>query len=196
MQPAGSCFSFKKEDKTAYVRLHPLQDEVLNDFTIDFTYKFSDATSSPYFLSYAYTDYWNNEVIIGQKYGIINGKKIYIPEDKVVPLEIGTTERVTITRVNSETSVYINGIFVHKKKITDPIRSGGSWILGQEQDKKEGKFDKNQRFIGKVCDFQLWNYGMNQDSLNKLFLHDGSVAPGNVFNSPPSYAFKKNNGAM
>ena len=53
-----------------------------------------------------------------------------------------------------------------------PIRSGGSWILGQEQDAIEGKFDKNQRFIGKICDFQMWNYGMNPESLKKLFLND------------------------
>ena len=30
-QPAGSCFIFKKEDEKAYVKLHPLQNEELNN---------------------------------------------------------------------------------------------------------------------------------------------------------------------
>jgi hypothetical protein len=105
-----TCFTFKKEDALAYVKLHPIQDKELNDFTIDFTYEFSEATSSPYFLSYAYTNYYTNEVLIGQKYGAIDNKNyIYDPKvmPKGLPLKIGTTERVTITRMNSETSVCV-----------------------------------------------------------------------------------------
>ena len=131
---------------------------------------------------------------------MIQNSCFYTATSMAMPVEIGTTKRVTITRMNSEISVYINGKFVHKfakiSKIANPIRAGGSWILGQEQDQKEGGFQKNQRFTGKICDFQMWDYGMNEDSLKKLFLNDGSVAPGNVFDSPPAYAFKKKNGAM
>jgi len=198
-QSPQTCFTFKKEDEIAYVKLTPLQDKALNDFTVDFTYKFSDATSEPYFLSYAHTNYYTNEAIIGKNYGIINSKQFYNPTvmPKGLPLEIGTAERVTITRMNSEISVYVNGKFVLKNKVAvSPIRPGGSWVLGQEQDDKEAKFDKKQRFIGSICDFQMWDYGMKEDSLKKLFQNDGSVAPGNVFDSPPAYAFKKKNGAM
>ena len=200
-QPAGSCFTFKKEDEKAYVKLHPLQYEELNDFTIDFTYEFSDATSEPYFLSYFYSKYYNgpNELQIGQKGGKIRNSQFYDATSTPMPLEIGTTKRVTITRMNSKISVYVNGKFVKIPKIpkiANPIRPGGSWILGQEQDQEGGGFQKHQRFTGKICDFQMWDYGMNQKSLKKLFLHDGSVAPGNIFDSPPTYVFKKKNGAM
>ena len=195
MHPAGSCFNFKKEDEKTYVRLHPLQDKVLNDFTVDFTYEFSDATSTPYFLSYAKSKKYNNEFIIGLPGGFIGSKWIY-QNKGAFPLSIKTSQRITVTRIKSEISVYANGKFIEKKNMATPIRSGGSWILGQEQDTIEGKFDKTQRFIGKICDFQMWSYGMNPDSLKKLFQNDGSVKPGNFFNSPPSYAFKKKNGAM
>ena len=192
---AGSCFTFKKEDEKAYVKLHPLQYEELNDFTIDFTYEFSDATSTPYFLSYALSNHYNNELVIGQGNGIISAKSFYTNK-AYFPRVIKTTQRVTVTRIGSEVSVYANGKFVQKLKMSTPIRSGGSWILGQEQDAIEGKFDKNQRFIGKICDFQMWNYGMNPESLKKLFLNDGSIKAGNVFNSPPSYSLEKKNGAI
>merc|ERR1739838_203916 len=195
IQSPQTCFSFKKEDEKAYVKLTPIQDKVLNDFTVDLTFKVSDATKSAYFLSYAYSNKHNNEFLVGQGRGLI-GSKYYYNNKAYFPAEIKTTQRVTVTRINSEISVYANGKFVHKQKVSTPIRAGGSWILGQEQDALEGKFDKTQRFIGEICDFQMWNYGMNQDSLKKLFLNDGSVIPGNVFDSPPSYAFKKKNGAM
>ena len=77
-----------------------------------------------------------------------------------------------------------------------PIKAGGSWVLGQEQDLVEGGFDRSQRFIGKICDFQIWDYGMNQDSMTKLFLNNGQVNAGNIFNSPPSYALEFRNGAL
>jgi len=185
-----TCFTFKKEDEAAYVKLIPVQDKVLNDFTVDFTYKFSDATSTPYLLSYALDSKDNNEFLIGLGDGYINNKNMYNKKANF-PLKIKSSQRVTVTRSKSEISVYANGKFVGKKNLATPIRPGGSWVLGQEQDSKEGKFDKTQRFIGNICDFQMWNYGMNPKSLKKLFRNDGSVAPGNYFN-----VFQKKNGAM
>jgi len=199
-----TCFTFKKEDALAYVKLHPIQDKELNDFTIDFTYEFSEATKDPYFLSYAQgKTKWGNDLLIGQKHGIVNTVRFYEPKGSFagIPLDIGTTERVTITRINSEVSLYSNGKIITKKNIATPIEAGGSWVLGQDQDEGwrksvEKTFDKNQRFIGKICNFQIWDYGMNQDSLKKLFLKDGSLNAGNVFDSPSSYAFELKNGAL
>merc|ERR1712142_1012763 len=187
---AGSCFTFKKGDEKSYVRLSPLKDKVLNDFTVDLTYEFSDATSTPYLLSYALNNNDHNEFLIGLGDGYIGSKNLYNKKGDL-PLKIKSSQRITVTRIKSEVSVYANGKFVGKKTVATPIRPGGSWVLGQEQDAKEGKFDKTQRFIGKICDFQMWNYGMNPNSLKKLFKNDGSVAPGNYFN-----AFQKRNGAM
>ena len=168
----------------------------MNDFTVDLTFKISDPISNAYFLSYAYTNGYNNEFLIGRQNGLINSKYFYNKKTDYLPLDIKTLQRVTVTRIDSKIYVYANDKLVHSQEMLTPIRAGGTWILGQEQDKQEGKFDKTQRFIGKICDFQMWNYGMNQDSLKKLFLQDDSVAPGNVFNNPPSYAFTKKNGAM
>jgi len=185
-----TCFTFKKGDVNAYVKLIPRQDKALNDFTVDFTYKFSDATSTPYLLSYALNNNDHNEFLIGLGDGYIGSKNLFNKKGDF-PLKIKSSQRITVTRIKSEVSVYANGKFVGKKTVATPIRPGGSWVLGQEQDAKEGKFDKTQRFIGKICDFQMWNYGMNPNSLKKLFKNDGSVAPGNYFN-----AFQKRNGAM
>ena len=74
--------------------------------------------------------------------------------------------------------------------------------VGQEQDRINGQnahpnsFETGERFIGEICNFQLWNYGMSEESLKKLFLNDGSMQTGNVFDSPPSYTFEKKHGAI
>merc|ERR1712203_692329 len=116
---AGSCFTFKKEDEKSYVRLSPLQDKVLNDFTVDFTYEFSDATKAPYLLSYALGSKDNNEFLIGLGDGYINNGNMYNKKANF-PL-----------KSKSEISVYANGKFVGKKSLATPIRPGGSWVLGQ-----------------------------------------------------------------
>merc|ERR1712142_1403016 len=113
---AGSCFTFKKGDEKSYVRLSPLKDKVLNDFTVDLTYEFSDATSTPYLLSYALNSNDHNEFLIGLDNGWIGSNNMYNSKANF-PLKIKSSQRVTVTRFNSEISVYANGKFVGKKKV-------------------------------------------------------------------------------
>ena len=181
------------------MKLHPLQDEILDDFTIDFSYEFSDVTSRAHFLSYA-TSKHNNELAIGQKRGMLADQHIY--DAALFPLDIETAHSVTIVRVNDEISIYADGELLETSIMTDTIGTGGVWIIGQEQDGINGQnteeewFEAQERFIGKICDFQMWNYGLDEESLEILFLNDGSMETGNVFDSPPSYTFEKINGAI
>ena len=189
--PTRTCFTFEKKDEQAYVKLHPLQEEVLNDFTVDFSYEFSYSPGKGMdaaFLSYAIPQH-ANEILFGS-YGWFGVSSFDFP------LEVNTTNRFTLTRVNSKISVYANQKLVLETTSAQSVRTGGVWLLGQDQDEVEGGFDIEDRFVGKICNIQMWNYGMNQESLDKLFLNDGSMAPGNFFDSPPSYAFERKNGAI
>ena len=183
-----TCFTFQKKDEQAYVKLHPIQEEVLNDFTVDFSYEFSYLAGGAFFLSYAIPQN-ANEILFGSYgwYGTANYD---------FPREINTTNRFTLTRVNSKISVYSNQNLVLETTSPQSVRTGGVWLLGQDQDSVEGGFEIDDRFVGKICNFQMWNYGMNRESLGKLFRNDGSMARGNFFDSPPSYAFERKNGAM
>merc|ERR1711990_1083846 len=73
-----------------------------------------------------------------------------------------------------------------KKSLTP----GGIFILGQEQDRLEGGFVKQQRFIGEVCNFQMWD-----SVVDTAKLYAEKLKPGNVFDSPITYRYELKNGA-
>ena len=179
------------------MKLYPLQEEELKDFTIDFFYEFSNFVGLPHFISYA-TDQppSYNELLLAHKHMMIGGR--YQFTNYQFPTGINNTERITITKVNSKIFVYVNGVLVNQttSSAAGSIKKGGVWILSQEQDCMEGCFEESQRFIGKICNFQMWNYGMNQSSTDKLFLNDGLMDPGNIFDNPPSYTFEEKHGAF
>ena len=130
------CFTFKKEDDEAHAKLHPVQDQKLDDFTIDFFYTMSEETDNPFFLSYA-TSKNDNEMNFGPKMGYIT-KNLYSSNKAY---SVNTTERFTITRLNSQISVYINEHRISAEKSMQSIKAGGVWILGQEQDSLGGGFE-------------------------------------------------------
>ena len=67
------------------------------------------------------------------------------------------------------------------------IRKGASWVLGQEQDTRGGGFDPTQRFIGTICNFQMWNVGLTKAIAPDFFKNPLSIGKPTVFDNPPSY---------
>ncbi|XP_067408504.1 neuronal pentraxin-1-like [Emydura macquarii macquarii] len=49
-----------------------------------------------------------------------------------------------------------------------PIKSGGVFILGQEQDTLGGRFDATQAFIGELADFNLWSHVLAPGEIYRL----------------------------
>merc|ERR1719334_2205730 len=82
-----------------------------------------------------------------------------------------------------------------------PVAQGASWVLGmgRELDGKPGtakKFDKNQKFIGDICEFQMWNRGFFDDSAAKRFFKNPySIGRPTLFDYPISYRYTLKNGA-
>ena len=57
-----------------------------------------------------------------------------------------------------------------KKDKYHPLYSGGSFIIGQEQDGQPfgGLFDKNQAFSGKITQTELWNVNLSSDEISDI----------------------------
>ena len=73
----------------------------------------------------------------------------------------------------------------------------GTWILGQDQDVAGGGFELSQRFIGKICNLRMWSVGKTEAEMRGFFENppDRKDLTHVVFDSPPTYAYEKNNGA-
>ncbi|XP_061675947.1 neuronal pentraxin-1 isoform X2 [Syngnathoides biaculeatus] len=49
-----------------------------------------------------------------------------------------------------------------------PIRAGGVFILGQEQDTLGGRFDATQSFVGELADVQMWSSVLSEAEIQGL----------------------------
>ncbi|KAJ8354880.1 hypothetical protein SKAU_G00224470 [Synaphobranchus kaupii] len=49
-----------------------------------------------------------------------------------------------------------------------PIKPGGVFILGQEQDTLGGRFDATQAFVGEISDLQLWSHVLTAHEIYNL----------------------------
>ncbi|XP_046702577.1 neuronal pentraxin-2 isoform X2 [Silurus meridionalis] len=49
-----------------------------------------------------------------------------------------------------------------------PIKPGGVFILGQEQDSLGGRFDATQAFVGEISDLQLWSHTLTHHDIYSL----------------------------
>ena len=57
------------------------------------------------------------------------------------------------------------------------IRSGGSLVLGQEQDSDGGSFSDRQNFIGEMTGVNIWNHALKDEEI----MRTSATRVGNVF---------------
>ena len=101
--------------------------------------------------------------------------------------------RFSISVKKTSMLIYWDGALYKKRTVLQTsLQSGGIWILGQEQDAMGGNFALNQRVIGKICNFRMWNIGMDETD---VFVAPNATKSQIVFDSPPTYKFEKVNGA-
>ncbi|KAK7886056.1 hypothetical protein WMY93_025677 [Mugilogobius chulae] len=61
-----------------------------------------------------------------------------------------------------------------------PIKPGGIFILGQEQDTLGGRFDSTQSFVGEMSEVHLWSHVLSSSDIHNLFSCGGHLQ-GDVF---------------
>ena len=187
------CFSFDEKDVSAHVVLHPLHDQPIGDFTIDFSYRLSKITPNPPLLSYATPGRFNELTIMFDHANYGNSRGLSFP---IHGKELNVFHRVTMTLKNTKVLMYWDRELIAEKQVKKYVLvNGGAWVLGQEQDEVRGGFDPNQRVIGSICDFRMWNAGLDKNGVKEFFKKPDTITVDPIFDSPPTYRYEKQNGA-
>ena len=201
------CFEFGQDDTKygkQFVKLHPppqFQKKQLEAFTVDFHFRPFSASKTPVFLSYG-TVVDEAETEFEQKILLYLPKGYLLPDPEITAgLKLydepgrnrSAPVRITIAGDKEGFSVF----FDTEKKVSkqnewETVPMAGSWVMGQEQEEFEGGFHLKDRVRGKICNFQMWDFKLNEDQLGLLFASDISLR-GNLFDSPPTYQYDYKN---
>ena len=150
-------------------------------------------TPEPFFLSYAVPGA-DNELLLGLTH--LWHAQVNIAGYPKKNVRVHVFRRVTLTLKGTNLLVYWDGELFTKKQVQrKALRTGGSWVLSQEQDAVGGKFDPNQRLVGKICNFRMWSFGMDEEEATSFFQDPYPSKAQAVFDNPPTYRFEKMNGA-
>jgi len=192
----GTCFQFPANKPKSHVKIFPLNDQKINDFTVDMRLKFTKKTSSPFFMT-AFKGSGNADQLAVGLAGIWT-KQSHRLKAKL-NIKEGQYYRFTFSRKGAIYSIYINGkLHLQKSSGKYQVPSKAAWVLGQEQDKTHGGFDKNQRFIGNLCEFRMWNKGFTSGRGGAdAFFSKKPAAFGkpSLFDFPISYRYEVKDGA-
>ncbi|XP_077346553.1 adhesion G-protein coupled receptor G4 [Lithobates pipiens] len=85
-------------------------------------------------------------------------------------LKIETWYTICLTRnsITGKLEAYVNGEHVfHIKSSNDPVKGGGSLVLGCNHSRKAGNISliKYTNFIGELYNFQMWNYSRSPNEM-------------------------------
>ena len=188
-----ACFLLKPQFPNAHVRLYPLTTapKVLKGFTLDFDFEQFVATTRPFIFSF-HNNKVDNALLVGFDSFFTLQKEYTFPT--TFNPGVGIATRMTVTVGGNELKIYIDTKLRLTKIISfQATATDGYWLIGQDQDKFGGGFNEDQRFVGKVCNLRMWSSYKSMSWLKRLFQNDASVEPADVFDSPPTYAFKKVN---
>ena len=169
------CFNFEEKYAKAHVRLYPLLKgpDSFSNISMKFTYYTEKPTPHATFLSYYADISSDNEIVIGWADIAYADKLQFTRKTDIFDQRLNQFHQAEVFFEPTSMRVIVNGQETFSKQGNyHNIPSKGVWIIGQEQDSLGGGFSTDQRFIGKICDLQLWS-GLQI-----------------VFDNPPSYDYE------
>lgn len=167
----------------------------LGALTVDIYATLTQSTGDPCYVSYAIPGQ-NNELVLGSKgYVHINGALPIRRHTSIPALKRKVRYTVTWDGTSGVTVLYIDGKESARGTHKGKLRAGGSFVLGQEQDSVGGGFVSSQRFIGDLCDLQMWARVLSTAERQALF-SGRAVSRGDVFDLPPTYTHALHAGAL
>jgi len=142
-----------------YIQLNPATSFPTSEISVEFWMKTSDTTKNGSPFSYAIASQ-NNEFLIFN----YRGFSIYIRgsgRGTGVSANDGNWHHIVVTWRSSDGQliVYKDGIaaYTGAHAAGTPLTSGGSMIIGQEQDNVGGGFDVSQAFLGQLDEYVVYN---------------------------------------
>ncbi|XP_060708552.1 C-reactive protein-like [Hemiscyllium ocellatum] len=179
----GKSLVFSTQTDSIYVKLLPNEFSQLSAFTLCLRAA-SEEKRAYSLLSYA-TNVTDNELLFWQereKLSLYFGSASFsfaLPENDALLRHICVSwdsSKGTIT-------FWLNGVRSLRKVRNSGgvVRGGGTFILGQEQDRVEGKFESKQSFVGELTDVHLWDHVLSANDIKALSQGCHS-AGGNIIN--------------
>ncbi|KAI8487880.1 hypothetical protein Bbelb_343280 [Branchiostoma belcheri] len=162
-----------------YARMETTLSEDLTSFTLCVHMRSSMATSDLISLvSYAVSES-DNELTLFHE----GGFKLHIQSYIRVadpPVWDGEWHAVCTTWRSSDGAwqLYTDGVLTDSGsgfQVGGRVRTGGTWILGQDQDAVGGGFDASQSFIGELSEVNLWDRVLSQTEIAADRSYHGNV---------------------
>ncbi|XP_060708557.1 C-reactive protein-like [Hemiscyllium ocellatum] len=180
----GKSLVFSNQIDSIYVKLLPNEFSQLSAFTLCLRAA-SEAKRGYSLLSYA-TATKDNELLLWHnedtRLSLYFGSNIFyfaLPETDALLRHICVSWESSTGFI----TFWLNGVRSLRKvgNSGGVVRGGGTFILGQEQDQVEGKFDSKQSFVGELTDVHLWDHVLSANDIKALSQGCHS-AGGNIIN--------------
>ncbi len=155
----GSCVNLTVTDTSDYVILNPFNQHPDNAITVSYWIYSTDNTNTGTVYSYASSGNSNEFLLYNYNsltvYRAANSRSVGLDSAD------GTWHNVVVTWNQSDggLNVYQDGVNVYSNTLAagTPIVTGGSLVIGQEQDSVGGTFDAAQSVIGYVDELVILN---------------------------------------
>lgn len=172
---------FPRESETDYVKLIPHLEKPLENFTLCFR-TYTDLSRPHSLFSYNTKDKDNELLIYKERigeYGLYIGNLGAIVrgvEEFASPVHFCTSWESS----SGIAEFWVNGKPWVKKGLKKgyTVKAQPSIILGQEQDKYGGGFDKSQSFVGEMGDLNMWDSVLTPEEIKSVY--EGSWLKPNI----------------
>ena len=165
----GGCLSFDVTSVKYFIK-NPFNNFPTSEITVAFWMKSSDTTNAGTPFSYASSGHANDFVVFNYKdFSIHRGSSV----DTNTSANDGNWHHIAVTWQGSDgkTELHKDGKLVFTGTLASgtSITSGGSLVLGQEQDSVGGGFDSNQAFLGNLDEVSIYNQALTSYQIRELY---------------------------
>ncbi|MBM3239117.1 T9SS type A sorting domain-containing protein [Candidatus Poribacteria bacterium] len=167
--PDGSNKGLKLDGKDDYVIVNPVSEFPTNALTVEFWMKSSDESREGTPISYASTADDNDLLIYNYQSFNIHVAGTLLPTQ--TSANDGYWHHIAVTWQSSDGQLkfYKDGVEVATGTIAQGLElgSGGSFVVGQEQDAVGGNFNRSQAFAGVIDEVRVWNKVRSTEEIRK-----------------------------
>ncbi|KAG8543117.1 hypothetical protein GDO81_025343 [Engystomops pustulosus] len=181
----GAALMFPEEGNQSYAILQPQAPMDLTEFTLCFEVS-TGLSGRREVLLFSYCKDENDELNVWRE---LDGRlSLYLrsSQDGAIFSLPGLSTFGTHICVTWKSSSGITSFWFDGKRSTRQVyrrghyvSSGGTVILGQDQDTCGGKFDAKQSFVGEISDVHLWDYVLTSSTIKDVYKKK-KTPPGNI----------------
>jgi hypothetical protein len=194
--PDGSNKGLKLDGKDDHVIVNPVSGFPTNAITVEFWMKSSDESRGGTPISYASTQSDNDFLIYNYQnfeIRVAGASSAFLTQTSA---NDGYWHHIAVTWQSSDGQLkfYKDGVEIATGTIAkeNSLGSGGSFVVGQEQDTVGGNFDRSQAFAGAIDEVRVWNKVRSAEEIRKEM---GTKLTGNESDLAIYWTFEEGQGS-